>query len=139
MDDDNSIPTLDELAPDMTQDSFDAETDASSITTRSDFSREDHIKVCVRIRPLLRDELSTEVNAWKWDQNTISLDKTVLPRKSNMAGLQGRSQEEASYSFDYLFKPEHTNQQIFVSVVHNVVEKSMQGFHVSVFTYGQTS
>jgi len=44
-----------------------------------------------------------------------------------------------AYQFDHLFSPDSTNSQIFDSVVKNIVRSSMEGFHGSVFTYGQTS
>lgn len=120
-----------------------SQTTLESDSMTNDIANE-HIKVCVRIRPLLRDEMSTEVNAWVWDQNTITQDKTNSQRKSSVIGISGRTLDDpsvglASYSFDHLFKPEHTNQHIFSSVVQNIVERSMQGFHGSVFSYGQTS
>lgn len=112
-------------------------------------SFEENIKVCVRVRPLLRDELAGNGDiAWAWDQNVISLEKPSsgnANRKSSIIGTTGRNTEDSSqgsstsYCFDHLFKPEHSNERIFSSVVKNVVRQSMEGFHGSVFTYGQTS
>jgi centromeric protein E len=84
---------------------------------------EDSIQVCVRIRPILKDERGLESSAWTWGENVIKSHNSIhLP-----------------YTFDHLFFPENSNNDIFNSVVKNVVLRSMQGVHGSVFTYGQTS
>ena len=44
-----------------------------------------------------------------------------------------------TYKFDHLFKPESTNEEIFTSVVRSVVAAAMNGYHGSVFSYGQTN
>ena len=90
------------------------------------------IKVCVRVRPVVNnaDNQSPPDIAWAWGNNTITLDNP------NNAKYQSK---EVSYHFDNLFEPEHTNQDIFSSVVENVVSSSMKGYHGSVFSYGQTS
>ena len=80
------------------------------------------IQVCVRIRPILRDE-KEDSYAWNWE------DKTMYPQVSS----------QAPYTFDHLFFPESSNDDIFNSVVKNVVLQSMNGFNGSIFTYGQTS
>ncbi len=38
-----------------------------------------------------------------------------------------------------MFSPEHTNTNIYEEAVQPVVNRVMEGFHGSVFTYGQTS
>lgn len=87
----------------------------------------DHVRVCVRIRPLLRSEDGRE--AWHWEGNAIAVKET-----DSMS-----SAAKPTYYFDHLFYPTHTNYDIFGSVVKNVVESVMNGIHGSVFTYGQTS
>lgn len=87
-----------------------------------DTKDEDSIQVCVRIRPFLGNERD-DSSAWNWK------DKTISPRNT----------AQASYSFDHIFLPENSNSDIFESVVRNTVLKSMQGFHGTVFTYGQTN
>ena len=43
------------------------------------------------------------------------------------------------YVFDHLFNPESTNEDIYNEVVFDVVSKAINGYHGSIFTYGQTS
>jgi centromeric protein E len=87
-------------------------------------SADTSIQVCVRIRPILRNEKEdTDSYAWNWE------DKTLYPQIAN----------QLPYTFDHLFFPEKTNVEIFDDVVKNVVLQSMNGFNGSIFTYGQTS
>jgi hypothetical protein len=44
-----------------------------------------------------------------------------------------------TFSFDKVYGPDNTNQQIFSQVIENVVSSAMSGFHGSVFSYGQTN
>jgi hypothetical protein len=62
-------------------------------------------------------------NAWIWGGNTIHnpLNKDI------------------NYNFDYLFTPENNNTDVYESVVKNVVDSAMHGYHGSVFSYGQTN
>eukprot|EP01035_Chromulina_nebulosa_P018856 gene18856-24641_t len=98
---------------------------------------EDRIKVCVRIRPLVRNERDLgEVLGWQWSDSSIS------PLRSAPAMPFAMSSTNASkplYTFDHLFYPENNNKEIFEAVVKGVVSKVMNGFHGAVFTYGQTS
>jgi hypothetical protein len=45
----------------------------------------------------------------------------------------------AIFTFDQLFSQESTNYDIFNSVIKDIVVAGMNGYHGSVFTYGQTS
>ena len=107
----------------------------------------DHIKVCVRIRPLVPAEvIENQSLAWSWDENKLTPTPSARPfiqRTSNSYhSNNGQSSEPTSlpaYYFDHLFNPHNTNQQIFSSVVESVVAAAMNGYHGSVFSYGQTS
>jgi hypothetical protein len=111
--------------------------------SNTDPIEEEHIKVCVRIRPLLREEVLTlnEALAWTWEQNSITQSSSSLLKKyhsSNYKPDEHPTTTPSPYHFDFLFKPEDTNEDIFDSVVLNTVQQSMQGFHSSVFAYGQS-
>lgn len=85
----------------------------------------DNIQVCVRMRPLVKEEYDVNDDiVWNWSDNTIihNVNKWVGP-----------------YTFDHVFYPTDTNQHIFENVVKRVVHAAMKGFHGSVFSYGQTS
>lgn len=116
----------------------------ASTTTKETFSStgtakspppSEQIKVAVRVRPLLPNEKETsEKKTWEWDSNSIQL----LESDTNLFNPHSKAVKQA-YQFDHLFSPESTNNHIFDSVVKNIVRSSMEGFHGSVFTYGQTS
>ncbi len=107
----------------------------------STFSMEQSlIKVCVRVRPLLNDEI-TESVVWQWKENSI----TPIPwHQRNQGGSNGTMEysmanPNATFTFDHLFTPDHTNTHIFQDVIKEIVTSGMNGYHGSVFTYGQTS
>lgn len=43
------------------------------------------------------------------------------------------------FSFDHVFQPEATQQEVYESVGHEVVESAFEGFNGTLFAYGQTS
>jgi centromeric protein E len=94
------------------------------------------IKVCVRVRPFLRDENESPV--WQWKENQIT--PIPLNQRTNPGLLDYTiANPNAVFSFDHLFTPEHSNIDIFDHGVKEVVASVMNGYHGSVFTYGQTS
>jgi centromeric protein E len=102
--------------------------------------KESHINVCVRIRPLLRDEIfkGHESIAWNWENNSIYQSSAVFAKKLIPAAampLEGIPR----YNYDHVFQPEQTNEVIFDSCMKSLIRKTMCGFHSSVFTYGQTA
>lgn len=89
---------------------------------KNDQENDDCIQVSVRVRPTLKNEMEEKIG-WEWKDNTLTFRNCL----------------QSAYSFDHLFPPESSNSDIFASVVQKIVYKSMQGFHGTVFTYGQTS
>lgn len=138
---------------------YEAPTILTSESLPSAGSKGETIKVCVRIRPLVRsDKDADEIMAWAWDSQTIHQDKfppsrQMMARRASMARRDPDVEMPTSrpfdplldaaygvsYVFDHLFNPEHTNEDIYRDVIHNIVSKAMMGYHGSVFTYGQTS
>lgn len=114
---------------------------SSSSFTTNESDGDEHIKVCVRIRPVVRSERDQgEILSWNWENNQITqLEKPISKHLSNYQAQALSLGNKSSYYFDHLFYPEHTNRDIFDSVVKSVVNQCMNGFHGSVFTYGQTS
>ena len=108
----------------------------------------DRIKVCVRIRPLLKFELESSDRdselAWKWSDQHIIQDKFLTAAQAHAAAAaassnQGRDKDVLAYSFDNLFGPEASNEIIYSAAVKNLVHKAMEGYHGTIFAYGQTS
>lgn len=41
-------------------------------------THDDHIQVCVRIRPLVKEERDNDEVAWSWDKNVITQVRSFL-------------------------------------------------------------
>ena len=108
--------------PSHAGESINALVDSPKKSAKYETSHADCIQVCVRVRPMLTKD---DDNSSGW----ICAGKSILPCNT----LQ------MSFSFDHLFPPESSNKDVFESVVKDTVFQSMQGFHGTVFTYGQTS
>lgn len=163
---------------------------------------EEYIRVCVRIRPLVRtDRDANEINAWDWGNKTLRQVKfppsrpmvvmaerrrstinnavdnrrmitsintnstrtqvtndvrgSMRQQNNDVMSASGLPDEEEPrwrpydplldpatglpYVFDHLFNPESSNEDIYNEVVFDVVSKAINGYHGSIFTYGQTS
>lgn len=95
-----------------------------------DLSARDNVLVCVRMRPLNRKERkSNQKIAWKIDGNNIN----QLGLKKNQ-GLPPKI-----FSYDQLWGPGISNEDIFGNIGFSVVKTTMEGYHGVVFAYGQTS
>ncbi|OAD81147.1 hypothetical protein PHYBLDRAFT_3179, partial [Phycomyces blakesleeanus NRRL 1555(-)] len=46
---------------------------------------------------------------------------------------------QKSYKFDYVFKPDSTQDQVFKNVASDLVDRFIQGYNVTILAYGQTS
>ena len=112
-----------------------ASVDETPVSRSVSVNTDEQIKVAVRVRPLLSHEKEiSDKKSWEWNENSIQL----LETEQNIFNLSSKNVKQA-YQFDHLFSPESTNEIIFDSVVKNIVYAAMEGFHGSIFTYGQTS
>lgn len=118
---------------------------SSSGTASTGSTGADLIKVCVRIRPMSREEReSGDTIVWKWDGNTIA-PINIAPIKKGATNSFSTIQAEyflaqnSQYSFDHIFDPDVTTPHIFDTAVQDIVSSTMNGFHGSVFSYGQTA
>lgn len=140
----------------MKRSSITSDTPGSVTTTVSGLSNtttstpdKDLIKVCVRVRPLGKDEKEKEKDisdtiVWQWNESSVYPAPANVVKKgvnsvfSNMQ-VEFFMSTTSSYTFDQVFGPEVTNKYIYESTIDNIVLSTMQGFHGSVFTYGQTA
>lgn len=121
--------------------------------------REKRIKVCVRLRPFTRIEKLRAGGkaAWTWHLNTIyqQIFPAQIPsrsddeeKKKRSGGSTASSRSSAlrdsssklpsSYTFDYLYPPASQTQSVYQETVKDVIMAAMDGYHSSVFLYGQT-
>ncbi|KAL0224058.1 hypothetical protein P9112_003448 [Eukaryota sp. TZLM1-RC] len=77
------------------------------------------IKVAVRVRPLFA---AKSERCWRSDQTTLS---------SNMSSTV--------YNFDNVFNESENNSSLYNSLVSPIVSQAIEGFHGTVFAYGQTA
>jgi len=53
--------------------------------------------------------------------------------------MSSAKNKRIGYQYDHLFTPTHTTAQIYDTAVQSVVSSAMEGYHSSVFAYGQTA
>jgi len=97
------------------------------------------VKVCVRIRPLSKAEIALNNQlAWSWERNTITQEGKFL-----YTSYTDTSEDTATrcleYVYDHLFYPEHSTEKIYTEVTQDIVVSAMEGYHGTIFAYGQTS
>jgi hypothetical protein len=92
-----------------------------------------NVRVCVRCRPFIKQELRKEHTG---DLLQLSTDINTITVKS---GRDGRQMERA-FTYDSVLDGSTTQQQVFERCgVKDMVHKVADGFHATVFAYGQTS
>ncbi|KAF1780601.1 Kinesin-like protein [Phytophthora cactorum] len=124
-------------------------------------TRDKRIKVCVRLRPFTRTEKLKAGGkaAWTWHENTIyqQIFPAQIPSRvstsdgeekkkrsggstasSSSSALRDSSTLPSSYSFDYLYPPATQTQTVYNETVKDAIMAATEGYHSSVFLYGQT-
>ncbi|KAL4472345.1 hypothetical protein ABPG72_002828 [Tetrahymena utriculariae] len=87
------------------------------------------VKVMVRCRPMNKDEKSKNC------QSCIGIDKEI-----NQITLSkpGESDKQKVHTYDDVFAPDSTQQQIYESTAFPLVESVFEGYNGTIFAYGQT-
>ncbi|XP_049610036.1 centromere-associated protein E isoform X2 [Syngnathus scovelli] len=95
-------------------------------------AEESAVKVCVRVRPIIKREegVPSEQAApvqvfWKTDKKSIHQIDDGSSTKS--------------FSFDRVFTPEETTNQLYQEIAKPLVVSTVQGYNGTIFAYGQTS
>ncbi|KAG7385453.1 hypothetical protein PHYPSEUDO_001489 [Phytophthora pseudosyringae] len=125
-------------------------------------ARDKRIKVCVRLRPFTRTEKLKAGGkaAWTWHENTIyqQIFPAQIPsrvatsdgeeKKKRSGGSTASSSSSAlrdsasalpsSYTFDFLYPPATQTQTVYEETVKDAIMAATEGYHSSVFLYGQT-
>ena len=93
-------------------------------------SSSESIQVVVRIRKLLGRETdpATIPSKWRWSWNTKDRTVSLLQQPSNK-----------HYTFDQIFGPDSDNYDLYKTVVSPRISCVMEGFHYTIFAYGQTA
>ncbi|XP_005168062.1 centromere-associated protein E isoform X1 [Danio rerio] len=93
-------------------------------------TEESAVKVCVRVRPLIKREASESSEPvqlyWRSDKQAIhQLDEDGAQTKS--------------YSFDRVFSAAESTAQLYQDIAKPLVVSAVEGYNGTIFAYGQTS
>ncbi|XP_050974649.1 centromere-associated protein E isoform X3 [Labeo rohita] len=93
-------------------------------------TEESAVKVCVRVRPLIKREESESSEPvqlyWRADRQAIHQ-------------LDDDGAQTKSYSFDRVFSAEETTAQLYQDIAKPLVVSAVEGYNGTIFAYGQTS
>ncbi|XP_077405466.1 kinesin-like protein KIFC1 isoform X2 [Vanacampus margaritifer] len=92
-----------------------------------------NIRVFCRVRPLANGGLSDHIQLSANDAKAVTLAK----REESHTGKSADTQKNYSFSFDRVFGPGATQQQIFEEI-SLLVQSALDGYNVCCFAYGQT-
>lgn len=111
--------------------------------------RKENIKVCIRMRPLLRPYEDEEI--WSIDKNTIfSRPIPLAPMDLSQASFSSLKERDVrrryadslspnSFTFDHIYSITDNSEKIYSEICNPIIQNTMQGFNGAVFMYGQTT
>ena len=85
----------------------------------------ENIKVAVRVRPLFTKEID------RGDKECVDCDIA-----SSQVIVRGEAGAPYMWTFDYVFNKTFMQNDIFLQVVHPMIESTMDGFNSTIFAYG---
>ena len=102
------------------------------------------VQVCVRIRPL--EVAGGEKNAGAWEdaghmQNKYGWrydSRSIAPQQAGN-GSDAAEGGGTSFTFDNVFPPMTTTEDIYTQVLSEIVQSTVEGYNGCIFAYGQTS
>ncbi|RFU26155.1 hypothetical protein B7463_g10193, partial [Scytalidium lignicola] len=94
-----------------------------------------NIRVMCRIRPAISDEEQVAKISYP-DEDKESKELEILG-KEEKSSLGNITRKNHSFSFDRVFSPSSTNQEIF-GEISQLVQSALDGYNVCIFCYGQT-
>ncbi|XP_071767222.1 kinesin-like protein KIFC1 [Centroberyx gerrardi] len=92
-----------------------------------------NIRVFCRVRPLVGGGLSQHIQLPASDNKTLTLAKT----EESHIGRTGDTQKNYNFSFDRVFGPRASQQEVFEEI-SLLVQSALDGYNVCCFAYGQT-
>ncbi|KNC86838.1 hypothetical protein SARC_01031 [Sphaeroforma arctica JP610] len=104
---------------------------ARPVPTKSKSTAGDNIKVVVRVRPLLKDEIvQKQETAWRTTHNSIVRRPYTDPSNKN--------KPLPSFVFDKVYNG-HKTQEIYDEIGESMVTAAMEGYNSTIFAYGETN
>jgi len=125
--------------------------------------RKTKIQVCVRVRPILPSDnshyqtpqqhsppknsppkkgLSPTASSGIKPSPMLDTEPAWVVNEHNVSQASHTNPEASrtvDYTFDHSFGPQHNTQEMYQSTVRDSVVSTMEGYHASVFAYGQTA
>ncbi|KAK7846158.1 kinesin-like protein kin-14n [Quercus suber] len=99
-----------------------------------------NIRVFCRVRPLLPDDgISTEGKVITYPTSTEILGRGIDVGQNGKNSLKFilQSGQKHSFTFDQVFMPDATQDDVFVEI-SQLVQSALDGYKVCIFAYGQT-
>ena len=90
-----------------------------------------NIRVFARVRPPLPIEEDKMLCGWSFP------DEASLEMLSNELSSGAKKQIRHDFSFDQVFDPNTTQEEIF-EMVSPLIQSAMDGYNICIFAYGQT-
>eukprot|EP00667_Euglena_gracilis_P001648 EG_transcript_1648 len=87
----------------------------------------ENIKVAIRVRPLFQKEID------RGEKECVECDIAA-----NEVIVRGEAGAPYRWTFDYVFNRTFQQNDIFLQVVHPMIESTMEGFNSTIFAYGQS-
>ncbi|TVY33737.1 Kinesin-like protein [Lachnellula subtilissima] len=95
-----------------------------------------NIRVMCRVRPIFNSEESQVAKLKYPDTDKESKELEILG-KEEKSSLGNVTRKAHSFSFDRVFAPESTNEEVF-GEISQLVQSATDGYNVCIFCYGQT-
>ncbi|ODM94653.1 Kinesin-like protein KIF18B [Orchesella cincta] len=112
-----------------------------------DWKSKRNISVIVRIRPKQGRELEEKTIIFRTDPKTIVFDPKEKTKDFYFQGVKQttrsdfgrkRPNKNMSFTYDKVYGPESTNQEIFGDSMKDLTDHLMEGYNCTVFAYGST-
>ncbi|KAF9977018.1 hypothetical protein BGZ73_007226 [Actinomortierella ambigua] len=126
---------------------------SSTTMTAASQPIETSVQVALRIRPLVSDGKGSVRGRQRHDTEVITIldhyDSSQSPSQYPHQQQQQHQQHppqrisvvplQRQFTFDHVFGPASTQEEIYRGSAHRLVEKFLEGFNVTIMAYGQTS
>jgi kinesin family protein 3/17 len=99
----------------------------------------ENVQVVVRCRPLNNKENALhEQNIVTMDTNSAMITLTPVEGSNSNTSNTSATPTPRMYTFDSVYPPESTQQQVYMETVQPILDSVIKGFNGTIFCYGQT-